>query len=438
MSKLWGGRFKKKTDPLVEKFSSSISVDYRLAKYDVWGSLIHVRALKKSKIISSQEEKKLTKGLLTILKDVEKGRFKFNLKSEDIHTNIQNVLQKKIGKAADKLHTLRSRNDQVVFDTKVFCKEELINICFLIDEFLESFLSIAEKNKTVKLPGYTHMQHAQPINFTDYVVAYGEMFSRDYERVGDVLSRINIFLGSGALAGSPIKFSVYKQATSEIAKKLKLTLTLSKASTIDNVSDRDFVVETLSTLAILGMHLSRLAEDLIIFSTKEFGFIELGDAFCTGSSFMPQKKNPDSLELIRGYSGKLYGNLVSVLTTMKALPLAYNRDMQLDKEPLFSSIDVVKDELKILSNLIKSIGLKKENIKRQLADESLYAVDLAKYLVGKNISFKAAHAIVGRLIKYSIEKKKKIINMSDKELKRFSSKFSPNIMKRIINVNIPK
>ena len=432
MSKLWGGRFNKKTDPLLEKFSSSINIDYRLAKYDVIGSLIHVKALKKSKIISSKEEAKLTKGLSAILKSIKQNKFKPDLKSEDIHTNIQNILEKKIGKAADKLHTLRSRNDQVVFDTKSFCKEQLMDICLLIDKFLESLVVMAEKNKTIKLPGYTHMQHAQPISLVDYIVAYGDMLSRDYERLCNALIRLRISLGSGALAGSSIKFSAYKQAASEVAKKIKLPLELFEISALDNVSDRDFVVEILSVLAILGMHLSRLAEDLIIFSTKEFGFIEIGDEFCTGSSLMPQKKNPDSLELIRGSAGKLYGNLVSVLTTMKGLPLSYNRDMQLDKEPLFSSIDIAKEELSILTKLMKSIKLNKKNINIQLADESLYAVDLAEYLVGKKLSFKEAHKIVGKLIIYALEKNKKIRDMKDAELKKFSPNLSLAVVKRII------
>ena len=421
MSKLWGSRFKKKTAKVVERFTSSIAVDYKLAECDLIGSLIHVLALKKAGLISSQEHKKLSQGLLAILKEVRAGSFKPDLNSEDIHTDIQNRLKKKIGKPALKLHTLRSRNDQVAFDTKLFCSfsiEELLN---LMKDFKKGLLGFGRHYKDLIIPGYTHLQSAQPIRFSDYVFAYVDMFARDAERLNNIARGLEFSFGAGALAGVSIEAKVYKESIEAIIKKEGLNIQCKVLNnSLDAVSNRDFVIEFLSSLAILGMHLSRMAEDFIIWSSAEFGFIEIADEFCTGSSLMPQKKNPDVLELIRGYSGRLYGNLTSVLVMMKGLPLAYNRDMQLDKEPLFNSIAIAKDELIVLIGLIRHIKINKENIKARLKDESLYATELVDLLVHKGAAFGSAHDIIGRLVRYSLDKKIKIKDMPDKLLKNFS------------------
>lgn len=410
-NKLWGGRFKKGTEPLVERFTSSINIDYKLAKYDVIGSVIHTKVLAKAGLLSKEEEKRLLKGLNAMLDDIKSDRFVYDKNSEDVHTDIQNKLEKSVGAVALKLHTSRSRNDQIVFDTKMYCKEAVLDLSESLSDTLKAMLDFAKRHKDIIIPGYTHLQHAQPVLLAEYIFAYSYMLRRDDERLIDAGKRIKASLGSGALAGTPIKAKLYNDVAKEALEELE--------NSLDNVSDRDFVIELLSSLAILGLHLSRLAEDFIIWSTSEFGFIELGDEFCTGSSLMPQKKNPDVLELIRGYTGRLYGNLISVLVTMKGLPLAYNRDMQLDKEPLFSSIELVKSELDILAKLIKAVTINKAKIEEQLKDESLYATDLADYLVSKGIPFKEAHTIIGRLVRYSIDKKIKIKDMTDELLHTF-------------------
>lgn len=432
--KLWGGRFSKKTDPDVEKFTKSIDVDYKLARHDVLGSLVHTKILAKAGLISQKEAKALNKGLLTIWKEIKSNKFIFDKNAEDIHTDIQNKLEKKVGAAALKLHTARSRNDQVVFDTKRYCVFEGADIVKLIKKFMEEIDNFAKKNSNIILPGYTHMQHAQPVALKNYIFAYKYMLGRDSERLNSALKRMNYPLGSGALAGTPIAAEIYNKAAKEISDEMGHPFFGTVENSIDNVSDRDFVLEILSILAILGMHLSRFAEDLIIWSTKEFGFIEIDDAFCTGSSLMAQKKNPDTLELIRGYTGKLYGNLISVLVTMKGLPLTYNRDMQLDKEPLFDSAEIIKKELTILAKLIKSIKINKDNIDKQLKDESLYATDLVYYLVDKKIPFKNAHTIIGKLVKYSIDNDIKIKNMPESLLNKFSNKL---VKKEIVKLFDP-
>lgn len=421
--KLWGGRFSKKTDPLVEEFTKSIQYDYKLARHDIMASMIHAKVLNKAGLISQREAKILHKGLLDILNELKDDKFIFDKNAEDIHTDIQNKLEKKIGSVALKLHTARSRNEQIVFDTKRYCVFERANIIKLIDNLTKEFENYAKKNKNIILPGYTHLQHAQPIKFKDYIFAYKYMLKRDSERLNDALKRLSYPLGSGALAGTDIVADIYNKAAKAVDKEMKHPFFKMVENSIDNISDRDYIIEILSILAIIGMHLSRLAEDLIIWSTREFGFIEIDDAFCTGSSLMPQKKNPDVLELIRGYTGRLYGNLVSVLTMMKGLPLTYNRDMQLDKEPLFNSFEIVSSELKVLSGLIKTLKFNKEKIAEHLQDEGLYATDLVYYLVNKKVPFKDAHTIVGKLVKYSMDNEIQIKNMPENLLKKFSHKF---------------
>jgi len=426
--KLWGGRFGKKTNPLVEEFTKSIHYDYKLAKYDVLGSMAHAQILKKAGYVTAFEAAKLTRGLISILASINQGTFTYNLKEEDIHTQIQNMLYAKIGDVALKLHTARSRNDQVVFATKLYCKEAVKEIQVAIEALVSSLKKLAGKNKDIIMPGFTHMQHAQPVYLKDYLMAYAGMLKADSEKLQYLADMMKTTMGAGALAGTPIPADKYKVKIGEI--KVEFT-----TNPLYAVSDRDFLISALNVLSLVGTHLSRLAEDLIIWSTKEFDFIEIDDAFCTGSSLMPQKKNPDVLELIRGYAGRLLGNAVSVMTMMKGLPLAYNRDMQLDKEPLFDSFEIVTKELGVLEGLIKTLKFNKEKIEEQLKDESLYATDLVYYLVKKGEAFKTAHTIIGKLIKYSINNDVLIKYMTQDQLNNFSKKLAK---KDIVKLFDPK
>jgi argininosuccinate lyase len=425
--KLWGGRFAKKTDPLVEKFTKSIHYDYKLAEYDVIGSITHVQILKNAGYLTYTEAFSIIKELILILQSIRKGLFKLDSKSEDIHSQIQNMLEKKLGDLVLKLHTARSRNDQVIFATKIYCKWAVLSLINKdMKHLINSITKLADENKNIIIPGFTHLQHAQPVYLKDYFGAYESMLRRDVRRLLNISQNIEIFMGAGALAGTPIVSKEYNQKIEKYIREIGIDKSFNIKPTInslDAVSDRDFVIEIISALSIIAMHLSRLAEDLIIWSTKEFDFIEIDEAFCTGSSLMPQKKNPDVLELVRGYASRLYGNLVSVLTMMKGLPLTYNRDMQLDKEPLFNSFEIVSSELKVLSGLIKTLKFNKNKIKEHLKDESLYATDLVYYLVKKGESFKKAHDIVGKLVKDSLEREGGIQGMSDKDLKRYCAKF---------------
>ena len=438
--KLWGGRFSKKTDPLVEKFTQSIQYDKKLAEYDLLGSILHVRILERSAYLAKPEADKLEEELINIAKDIDKGTFQFDETCEDIHTNIQNILEDKLGELALKLHMARSRNDQVVFATKVYCKVAMDDLGNSISDFIKAIEDLVKINSDIIIPGFTHMQHAQPVYLKDYLGTYVEMLKRDQQRLKYISNNMKITMGAGALAGTPISSSEYSINVEEILKesmflKLKELLTIEATSnSLDAVSDRDFVIEIISALSIIATHLSRLAEDLIIWSTKEFDFVEIDDAFCTGSSLMPQKKNPDVLELVRGYAGRLYGNLVSVLTMMKGLPLTYNRDTQLDKEPLFNSFEIVSSELKVLKGLIKTLKFNEEKIREHLKDESLYATDLVYYLVDKKVPFKEAHTIVGKLVKYSLSNEIQIKDMPENLLKKFSNKF---VKKEIVKLFDP-
>ena len=434
--KLWGGRFKKETDPLVEEFTRSVQYDHKLAEYDVIGSMAHIKVLKKAGFLTAAEYGKLNSALGSVFKSIKSGAFKPDPKHEDIHSQIQDAVMKKCGDAGLKLHTARSRNDQVILATKMYCIVESLKVAAAINGLQGALEGLSAKYKESVIPGFTHMQHAQPVYLKDFLGAYKNMLGRDLLRIEDCLGVLT--MGAGALAGTPIPAQKYKVSGKEFSKYLgpaaKLFDIEGPDNSLDSVSDRDQAIQLLSSLAIIGMHLSRLAEDLIIWSTKEFGFVEIDDAFCTGSSLMPQKKNPDSLELIRGYAGRLNGNLVSVLTMMKGLPLTYNRDMQLDKEPLFNSFEVVSCELKVMTGLIKTLKFNEEKIKEHLKDESLYATDLAYYLVDKKIPFKTAHNIIGRLVKFSIDNDISIKDMPEDLLKGFSDKF---VKKEIVKLFDP-
>jgi len=441
--KLWGGRFKKKINPLVERFTQSIGYDWKLAEYDVLGSIVHTEILKKCRYLNSAEASKLQAALMQIGGDVRAGRFKKDAGAEDIHSQIQDMLEKKVGDLALKLQTARSRNEQVSFATRLYCAAHIGKLKKLIDKLIAALNDSAKKNKSLIIPGFTHMQHAQPVLLADHFKAYACMIQRDKARLSYISEHLGAAMGAGAVAGTPIGWKDYENAAKGYSREVKdyieksgIDLDIKAVSnSLDLAGDRDFVIEILSALSIAGMHISRMAEDLIIWSTKEFDFVEIDESFCTGSSLMPQKKNPDSLELIRGYTGRLYGNLVGVLTVMKGLPLSYNRDMQLDKEALFDSFEKIAAELEVLAAIVKTIKFNKGRIGEQLKDESLYATDIVYYLIEKGVAFKNAHDIVGRLIRYSADRSKEIRHMSAGELKRFSDKL---VKSRIVALLDPK
>ncbi|MBU1524672.1 MAG: argininosuccinate lyase [Candidatus Omnitrophica bacterium] len=435
--KMWGGRFRKEINRDFFQFQKSAHYDWRLAEYDIYHSIIHVFALCEAGILSASEAEKLTSALENISKEVKEGKFKPNLNAEDIHTDIQNRVAKKVGKLAHKLHTLRSRNDQVTFDEKWYCYKEGVYILSLLNQVLSELNHWGNRYKDIFMPGYTHTQRAQVVSFINYTGAFFCMLERDFQRLDSFLKKSSIYIGSGALAGSAIPRLAYSEAIKKFLQRVESYPKPSKSEAVrnplDNVASRDFLIEFLSILAIIQMHLSRMAEDFILYSTKEFAFFDLPEEFCTGSSLMPHKKNPDFLELVRGNTGKVYGNLMSILTTMKALPLTYNRDMQADKEPLFSSVKTIGDELKIMTEFIKGIKLNEQQIRHALEDEGLYATELVEFLVYEGVAFKKAHNIIGRLIRYSEEKNVKIKGMSDKVLKTFHSKLNHGNIKRIMN-----
>lgn len=437
MSKqMWGGRFRKKINQDFFHFQKSIEIDWKLAEYDIYHSIIHTAALCEAGILTKKEAKKLTEALSELFKKVEKGTFEPNLNSEDIHTDIQNRMEKKVGKLAQKLHTLRSRNDQIAFDQKWYCYKEGIHILSLLNVVLASLNYLGNKYRDLTLPGYTHTQRAQIVSFLDYTGAFFCMFERDFERLDNFVKKSSIYIGSGALAGSAIPRSAYSEGIKKFLKKFKPNIKVGKSKTVknslDNVASRDFVIEFLNILSILQMHLSRLAEDFILYSTKEFNFFDLPEEFCTGSSLMPHKKNPDFLELVRGSSGKIYGNLISILTTMKGIPLTYNRDMQLDKEPLFSSTETIEDELSVMGEFLKGVKIKRKQIEKALEDQELYATELVEFLVNKGVAFKAAHDIIGELIKYSEDENKKIKDLKTSDLAKFHKKLTAKEIKKIM------
>lgn len=420
--KLWGGRFNKSQDPEFEEFSSSIKLDYRLAKYDCLASIAHAKMLGKCRIIPKSDAAAIVRGLNSILKQVQSGKFKYDLRAEDIHTNIQNLLEKRIGKAALKLHTARSRNDQVAVDTRMYCKEKATSIYDLIAGLQKAIVDLGQKNADLVIPGLTHSQHAQPVVFAHHLLAYCEMLERDKAKLHYAFHLADVLpLGACALAGTSLKID--RAYVARLLGFYKVS-----ANSMDSVSDRDFAIEMLGALSLVSMHLSRMASDLIIWSMAEFGFVEIDESFCTGSSLMPQKANPDFLELTRALAGRIYGNLISVLTVMKALPLTYNRDMQFDKEPLFDSVEKIEKALSIFAGLIKTLKINRTNIARALLDESLYATDLAEYLVGKGLDSRGAHAAVGRLIVSTLKKKERISGLTLRELKKFSSKFEKDAL----------
>jgi argininosuccinate lyase len=418
MAKLWGGRFSKKTNPLVEEFTKSIQFDKKLAEYDCVGSIAHARMLAKCNIIPKKDGAKIVSGLNSILNQIKNGSFKTDNSAEDIHTAIQNALDKKIGKSSAMLHTARSRNDQVSLDTRMYCKEAIDSILVLLAGLKASIKEFSKKNIDVIVPGFTHLQNAQPVLLSHQMLAYCQMLVRDMDRLNDCKKRVDVLpLGSCAISGTSLPID-----RNFVAKQLGFSKISSNS--MDAVSDRDFVIEIIASLAIIGMHLSRLSEDLIIWNSQGFGFLDIGDEFSTGSSMMPQKKNPDVLELIRGKCGTLYGSLVEVMTIMKGLPLTYNRDMQLDKEPLFKSVETIGSSLSILTPLFKGLKVDKDKANELLNDEAIYATDIMEYLVKKGVPLKESHDIVGKIVAYGLQRKLKLSEISLREYRFFSPKFN--------------
>jgi argininosuccinate lyase len=421
MKKPWAGRFKIKTSKIVEHFTESISFDNRLWKYDIEGSIAHAKMLGKQRVISEEDSEKIMQGLKEIAADIEKGKFKFKEGLEDIHMNIESALIKKIGDTGGKLHTARSRNDQVALDLRLYLREESKEILSLINKFQRILINFATKHINSMMPGYTHLQRAQPVLLSHHLLAYVEMLERDKKRFKDTLKRINILpLGASAIAGTTFPIDRFY-----VARLLGFD-DISQNS-IDSVSDRDFVIEFLSNASILIMHLSRLAEELVLWSTEEFRFIEIPDDFTTGSSAMPQKKNPDVAELIRGKTGRVYGNLFSLLTTMKGLPLSYNRDLQEDKPPIFDTVDTVKACLDILNEMLPGIRFNTNRMYETAVEGYSVATDIAEYLVKKGLPFRKAHELTGKVVLYCILKKKKLEGLTLKELNKFSPLISDDI-----------
>jgi argininosuccinate lyase len=423
--KLWGGRFTQPTDKFVEEFTASIEFDKRLYRQDIRGSIAHARMLGRQGIIPESDAESIVRGLQDILAKIEAGNFDFSVSLEDIHMNIEARLSEAIGEAGKRLHTGRSRNDQVALDVRLYLRDEISEICGYLDKLIDSLLFQAEENLGVIMPGYTHLQVAQPILFSHHMMAYVEMLRRDRGRMEDCRKRLNALpLGAGALAGTT--FPIDREYVAELLDFPEVT-----RNSLDSVSDRDFTLEFMSASSILMMHLSRFSEELILWSSSEFWFVELSDSFCTGSSIMPQKKNPDVPELVRGKTGRVYGNLVALLTVMKSLPLAYNKDMQEDKEPLFDTIDTVKGSLKVFADMIREMKVRTDSMRNAAARGFSTATDVADYLVRKGLPFRDAHEIVGKAVRYCVENGKDLADLPIETWKGFSDKIEADIFHAI-------
>jgi argininosuccinate lyase len=419
--KLWQGRFREGTSKLVESFTASIRFDQRLYRYDIEGSMAHCRMLSQQGLLSREEEDTLIQGLGEILREIERGSFVFDEAQEDVHMAIEQLLIEKVGEVGGKLHTGRSRNDQVALDIRLFLRDEIKGADEDIKDLQGSLIEQAKANLGAVMPGFTHLQHAQPVLFSHHLMAYYEMLRRDRQRLSACLGRVDVSpLGSAALAGTSLPID------SKVTAELLAFPALSRNS-IDAVSDRDFIIEFTSAAALIMMHLSRMCEELILWCSTEFDYIELSESFCTGSSIMPQKKNPDVPELVRGKSGRVYGHLMSLLTVMKGLPLAYNRDLQEDKEPLFDTVDTVRQSLRILARLWEHVTLNKERMEKMASSGFTLATDVAEYLVIKGMGFRQAHRVVGKMVRYCLEESKELEEMTLQEFKGFASVISEDI-----------
>ena len=419
--KLWGGRFSEATDEFVERFTASVTFDKRLYRADIAGSIAHATMLAKQEILTTEESEKIIQGLGQIKDEIEAESFQWSVSLEDVHMNIEAALTKKIGDVGKKLHTGRSRNDQVATDIRLFMRDGIDTVSVAIRQVQKGIISLAEKETETIMPGFTHLQTAQPVSFAHHLMAWFEMLQRDYERMQDCRKRVNISpLGAAALAGT--SFPIDRNMTAEL-----LGFDKPAANSLDAVSDRDFAIEFCAAASLLMTHLSRISEELIIWTSAQFDFIELPDRFCTGSSIMPQKKNPDVPELVRGKSGRVYGHLVSLLTLMKSQPLAYNKDNQEDKEPLFDTLDTINDCLKAFANMIPAIKAKKESMRTAALKGFSTATDLADYLVRQGMAFRDAHEVVGKAVSYGVEKNKDLAAMSLEELQVFSPEIKQDV-----------
>jgi argininosuccinate lyase len=423
--KLWGGRFSKSTDSAVDDFNSSIRFDSRMYAQDIKGSVAHCEMLGKQGIIPKEDADLIIKTLGEILEDIEAGKVEFSVEAEDIHMNIEKLLIERIGDTGKRLHTGRSRNDQVALDLRLYLRDECKKILGLLDDLRETLANLAEKNIDVIMPGYTHLQKAQPILFSHHMMAYYEMLSRDRQRLAQCMERMNISpLGSGALAGT-----TYPLDREFVAEKLGMR-GVTKNS-LDAVADRDFAIEVCFVMSMIMMHISRLSEEIILWSSHEFGYIELDDSYSTGSSIMPQKKNPDVAELARGKTGRVYGDLIGLLTVMKGLPLAYNKDMQEDKEQVFDAVDTVLMTLPVFTKMLATMTVKGENMRKGASGGFTNATDAADYLVKKGLPFRDAHEVIGKIVAYCVKHEKSIQDLSIEEFKSFSPLFGDDIYSAI-------
>ncbi len=415
------GRFHKAADKLVTDYTASIPFDRRLYRHDIAGSIAHVKMLAKQGIISEKEAEIIISGLASIREEIEQGKFQFKPELEDIHMSIEARLLEKVGEVGGKLHTARSRNDQVALDLRLFTKEAIGETVVRLRDFQQALISLAEANKGVIMPGYTHLQPAQPVLLAHHLLAYFEMLQRDIDRFNDCLRRTDVMpLGSGAIAG--VAYNIDRDF---LARELGFSQI--SQNSIDAVSDRDFVVEYEAAASLCMMHLSRLAEEIILWSSAGFNFIELDEAYTTGSSIMPQKKNPDVAELVRGKTGRVYGKLMALLVTMKALPLSYNRDMQEEKEGFFDTVDTLLSTLEVFTGMVKTLRVKAENIEQAVRQGYILATDLADYLVKNGEAFRTAHNIVARLVSYAMERGKSFSELSPSEYKEFSPIFGEDV-----------
>jgi argininosuccinate lyase len=421
IKKPWAGRFKKGTHKVAEKFSASIDFDQRLYKEDIQGSIAHATMLAEKGIILKKESDKIIKGLKQIRKEIESGKFPFREEFEDIHLNIEKRLIEKIGDVGGKIHTARSRNDQIALDMRLYLRGEINEIITLIKAISERLVELSDENIDAVIPLYTHIQRGQPILLSHQLMALYEMLKRDRARYVDCLQRVNVMpLGAGAGAGTT--FPIDRKLVAKLLGFPEVT-----KNSIDTVSDRDFIIEFISASSTLMMHLSRISEEFVLWSTKEFDFVDMGDEFTTGSSIMPQKRNPDMAELIRGKTGRVYGNLVAILTIMKGLPFSYNRDMQEDKEPMFDTVDTVKSCLEVLSEMLQVIVFKHENMKRALDEGFITATDVADYLSRKGMPFRQSHEVTGKIVGYAEEKGRELMNLHISEYQMFSNLFDEDL-----------
>ena len=423
--KAWAGRFKEPTHPLVELFSSSLAVDRRLYKHDIEGSVAHCKTLVRAKVLSAAEGTQIVRGLGKVKAELDGGRFRFKAHDEDIHMAIERRLTELVGPVGGKVHTGRSRNDQVALDIRLYLRDALTELGVALTSFQRALLAQARSHRDVVMPGYTHLQRAQPVLFAHHLLAYVEMFERDKGRLDDARTRLNVMpLGSGALAGN--NYPIDRRYTAQLLDFPQVT-----GNSLDAVSDRDFVIEAVSALCLVMMHLSRLSEELVLWASQGFQFVDLPDAFCTGSSMMPQKKNPDIPELVRGKTGRVYGHLMGLLTMLKGLPLSYNRDLQEDKEALFDALDTVSSSLAVYTPMIARIKMNRAVLRQAAQGSGMLATELADYLVLKGVPFREAHEITGRVVRSCVDSQRELTELSLRELRVFSSHFGADALRRL-------